>query len=149
MEPTVPDAHDKPPEQLTPEQLTCHAAIFDTQWPQPSTAVVSARGELDAANGNSFVDYALRKPEQTQWLIIDLTGLSFFGSAGFSALHTLNVQCAGNDIRWALVPSLAVDRLLRICDPDSTLPICVDVPTAMTAVHNDPPRLLELIPEPR
>jgi hypothetical protein len=29
------------------------------------------------------------------------------------------------------------------------LPICVDVATAMTAVHNDPPRLLELIPESR
>ncbi|AFM16068.1 anti-anti-sigma regulatory factor (antagonist of anti-sigma factor) [Mycolicibacterium chubuense NBB4] len=143
----MPYAPDKPPGELIPDQVTCRSARFETRWPQPSTAVVSAKGELDAANGNEFVNYALRDPATTQWLIIDLSGLSFFGSAGFSALHTLNVQCAGNDIRWALVPSLAVDRLLRICDPDSTLPICVDVSTAMTTVHNDPPRLLELVPQ--
>ncbi|WP_111510454.1 STAS domain-containing protein [Mycobacterium kyogaense] len=128
---------------------TCHSAQFETRRPQPSTAVVSAHGELDAANGNSFVKYALRDAKQTQWLVIDLSGLSFFATAGFSALHTLNVQCAGENIRWALIPSLAVDRLLRLCDPDSTLPICVDVATALTTVHSDPPRLLKLISQPR
>ena len=128
---------------------TCHSAQFQTRRPQPSTAVVSAYGELDAANGNSFVKYALRDAKQTQWLVIDLSGLSFFATAGFSALHTLNVQCAGENIRWALIPSLAVDRLLRLCDPDSTLPICVDVATALTTVHSDPPRLLKLISQPR
>ncbi|UXA19268.1 STAS domain-containing protein [Mycobacterium sp. SMC-4] len=133
--------------QAPHDQLTCHAAEFETQRPQPSTAVVSARGELDAANCNQFIDFALRDADQTQWLVVDLSGLSFFATAGFSALHTLNVRCAAEDIRWALVPSLAVDRLLRICDPDSALPICVDVATALTAVHNDPPQLLELIPE--
>jgi anti-anti-sigma factor len=147
MEPIVSDDTATKPPGSPPDTHTCHAARFETAYPQPATAVVSARGELDAANGNEFVRYALRNPAETQWLVIDLTGLSFFATAGFSALHTLNVQCAGNDIRWALVPSLAVDRLLRLCDPDSTLPICVDVATAMTAVHNDPPRLLELIPK--
>lgn len=127
----------------------CHSATFQTRRPQPSTMVVSAHGELDAANGNAFVKYALRDAKQTQWLVIDLSGLSFFATAGFSALHTLNVQCAGENIRWALVPSLAVDRLLRLCDPDSTLPISVDIANALTTVHSDPPRLLKLISQPR
>ncbi|BBX18025.1 anti-anti-sigma factor [Mycolicibacterium duvalii] len=135
--------------EISTDQLTCNAALFERQRPQPSTAVVSARGELDAANCDEFVDFTLRDGEHTHWLVVDLTGLSFFATAGFSALQRLNVRCAGEDIRWALVPSLAVDRLLRICDPDSTLPICIDVTTALTAVHGDPPRLLELIPEPR
>ena len=139
-------APTKPPN--LPDHLVCYSAQFETRWPQPATAVVSAHGELDAANGNHFVDYALRKADETQWLVIDLTGLSFFATAGFSALHTLNVRCAANDIRWALVPSLAVDRLLRLCDPDSTLPICVDIANAFTTVHADPPRLLKLVPEP-
>lgn len=134
---------------LRTDQLTCNAAQFDTQRPQPSTAVVSARGELDASNCNQFVDFALRGSDQTQWLVVDLTGLTFFATAGFSALHTLNVRCVGEDIRWALVPSLAVDRLLRLCDPDSTLPICVDVTTALTTVHSEPPQLLELVAESR
>ena len=72
-----------------------------------------------------------------------ITGLT----AGFTALHTLNVQCVGEEIRWALVPSAAVDRLLRICDPDSALPVCSDVDDALTTVHSDPPRLLQLVPE--
>lgn len=149
MEPTVPHASGESPPDLTPDNRVCHSAQFETRWPQPATAVVSARGELDAANGNQFVKYALRHPKHTQWLVIDLTGLTFFATAGFSALHTLNVQCAGEDIRWALVPSLAVDRLLRLCDPDSTLPICVDIANALTTVHSDPPRLLKLIPQTR
>ncbi len=144
----MPYAHDKAPDDSV-DHLVCHAAMFETRRPKPSTAVVSAYGELDAANGNQFVDYALRNADELEWLVIDLSGLSFFATAGFSALHTLNVQCAGENIRWALVPSLAVDRLLRICDPDSTLPICVDVANALTTVHNDPPRLLELVPESR
>ncbi|WP_370464508.1 STAS domain-containing protein [Mycolicibacterium sp. 018/SC-01/001] len=139
---------DRPPE-TTADTEVCHSAEFQIRRPQPSTAVVSAHGELDAANGNAFVNYALRDKKQTQWLVIDLSGLSFFATAGFSALHTLNVQCAGENIRWALVPSLAVDRLLRLCDPDSTLPICVDIATALTTVHSDPPRLLKLISQPR
>ncbi|MGE2736485.1 STAS domain-containing protein [Mycolicibacterium vaccae] len=131
----------------TDNKVTCHAAYFERQHPQPSTAVVSAHGELDAANCGAFVDFAMRTDEQTQWLVVDLTGLTFFATAGFSALHNLNVRCAGEDIRWTLVPSVAVDRLLRLCDPDSTLPICADTETALTAVHAEPTRLLELIPE--
>jgi anti-anti-sigma factor len=145
----MPQAPGEAPPELTSDDLMCHSAHFQTRWPQPATAVVSARGELDAANGNTFVEYALRNATQTQWLVIDLTGLTFFATAGFSALHALNVQCAGEDIRWALVPSLAVDRLLRLCDPDSTLPICIDIANALTTVHSDPPRLLKLIPQAR
>jgi len=80
-------------------------------------------------------------------MVIDLSGLTFFATAGFTALHTLNVQCVGAEIRWALVPSAAVDRLLRICDPDSALPVCADVEQALTTVRRDPPRLLELVSE--
>ncbi|VEG52248.1 anti-sigma-factor antagonist [Mycolicibacterium aurum] len=132
-----------------PDSFICHTARFDTSWPQPATAVVAGHGELDAANGNAFVTYALRHADQTQWLIVDLSHLSFFSTAGFSALHTLNVQCVGEDIRWVLIPSKAVNRVLRICDPDSALPISADVAEALTAVHTEPPRLLELVSEPR
>ena len=136
------------PETKSPqESLDCHTALFEISWPQPSTAIVAVQGELDAANGAQFVDFALRNAENTDRMVIDLSGLTFFATAGFTALHTLNVQCVGEEIRWALVPSPAVDRLLRICDPDSALPICSDVDGALTAVHNDPPRLLQLVPE--
>ncbi len=69
-----------------------------------------------------FVDYALRHADHINRLVLDLSGVEFFGTAGFSAMHTLNVRCAGESIEWASVPSAAVIRLLRVCDPDSTLP---------------------------
>lgn len=132
-----------------PDSLTCHTARFDTTYPETATAVVAGHGELDAANGIEFVDYALRNSDRTQCLIVDFSGLTFFSTAGFSALHTLNVRCVGDDIRWALIPSKAVNRVLRICDPDSALPTCANVTDALIAVHTAPPRLLELVAESR
>jgi anti-anti-sigma factor len=137
----------------TPESLIeptdCHTAHFATRWLQPSLAVITTHGELDAANAQPFVDYALRHAAHIDRLVLDLTGVDFFGTAGFSALHTLNVRCAAEKIEWALAPSAAVTRLLRICDPDSALPICTGVDTALSAVQGEPRRLLQLIAKPR
>jgi anti-anti-sigma factor len=137
----------------SPESLIhptdCHTAHFSTRWLQPSTAVITAHGELDAANAQAFVDYALRHAARTDRLVLDLSGVDFFGTAGFSALHTLNVRCAAEKIEWALAPSAAVTRLLRICDPDSALPICTSVETALSAVQGEPRRLLQLVSKPR
>lgn len=129
-----------------PDRIVCHTARFATSWPKAATAIVAGHGELDAANGIKFVDYALRHSATTQWLVIDFSGLTFFSTAGFSALHTLNVQCVGHDIRWALVPGEAVKRILRICDPDSALPISLDVPAALTDVEQEPRQSFQLIP---
>ncbi len=125
------------------------AASFATRWLQPSVAVITAAGELDASNAQALVDYALRDADRTQRLALDLTGVGFFGTAGFSALHTLNVRCAGADIQWVLVPSVAVTRLLRICDPDSTLPLATTMSAALTRLQADQRRLLQLVTEPR
>ena len=110
-------------------------------------AVITAHGELDAANAQEFVDYSLRHSAHTDRLVLDLTGIEFFGTAGFSALHTLNVRCAAEKIEWAMAPSAAVTRLLRICDPDSALPMCETVETALAAVQGEPRRLLQLVSE--
>jgi anti-anti-sigma factor len=131
------------------EPTDCHTAHFATRRLQPGTAVVTAHGELDAANAQAFVDYALRHAAATDRLVLDLTGVEFFGTAGFSALHTVNVRCAAEKIEWALAPSAAVTRLLRICDPDSALPICDSVDAALAAVQGEPRRLLQLVSKPR
>ena len=127
----------------------CTTASFATRWPQSSVAVIIAHGELDASNAQEFVDYALRDMERTQRLALDLSGVDFFATAGFSALHTLNVRCAGAGVEWVLVPSNAVSRLLRICDPDSTLPMAATMPAALSRLRADQRRLLQLVSEPR
>ncbi|PQE00486.1 STAS domain-containing protein [Mycolicibacterium parafortuitum] len=143
----MPHVPEHPP--APPERFVCRTALFGTDWPQPDTTVVAGRGELDAANGHLFVDYALRHADRTRWLVVDFSGLSFFSTAGFSALHTLNVRCAGDDIRWALVPGRAVTRVLRLCDPDAALPVSPDVPSALVAVHDAPRQSFQLVTEPR
>jgi anti-anti-sigma factor len=125
-----------------------NSASFATRWVQPSLAVITANGELDASNAQELVDYALRDADRTQRLALDLTGVEFFGTAGFSALHTLNVRCAGAGVEWVLVPSTAVRRLLRICDPDSTLPFAATMSAALSKLQADQRRLLQLVTEP-
>ena len=145
---TASHHHSAKPESLI-EPTDCHTGHFATRWLEPSMAVVTAHGELDAANAQQFVDYALRHAAHTDRLVLDLTGVDFFGTAGFSALHTVNVRCAAEKIEWALAPSPAVSRLLRICDPDSALPICESVDAALAAVQGEPRRLLQLVPKSR
>lgn len=145
---TASDARPASPESLI-DRTDCHGAHFATRRLQPSIAVITAHGELDAANAPEFVDYALRHAPDAERLVLDLSGLDFFGTAGFSALHSVNVRCAGEKIDWAVVPSSAVTRLLRICDPDSALPICPSVDAALSAVKGEPPRLLQLVAKSR
>lgn len=130
------------------DRTESHTATFATRWLQPAVAVITAHGDLDASNAQEFVDYALRDAERTQRLALDLTGVDFFGTAGFSALHTLNVRCAGAGVEWVLVPSRAVTRLMRICDPDSALPIAATMPTALARLQAEQRRLLQLVTKP-
>jgi anti-anti-sigma factor len=145
---TITHAQPASPESFK-ERTACHTAHFATRWLQPSMAVITAHGELDAANAQEFVDYALRHAPHIDRLVLDLTGVEFFGTSGFSALHTVNVRCAGEKIQWALVPGRAVTRLLRICDPDSALPISRSVDVALSVVQGEPRRLLQLVPQAR
>jgi anti-anti-sigma factor len=131
------------------DRTECHTAYFATRWRDPSVAVITAHGDLDASNAHEFVDYSSRHAEHAQHLVLDLSGVDFFGTAGFSALHTINVRCAGADVDWALVPSSGVSRLLRICDPDSALPIASTVPAALSLVQGEPRRLLQLVSQAR
>jgi len=136
------------PHPATPDAVTiCHSAHFATRWLHPSILIVSAHGELDAANAQGFVEYALLHTDAVKRLLIDLTGLEFFGTAGFSALHTLNVRCPEIGADWAMMPSQPVTRLLDICDPDATLPVAPTIETALAVIHGDPrPPLLQLVP---
>lgn len=129
------------------DNVICHAARFATQWVEPSLVVVSASGELDAANAPQLVDYALRHATRTVRVVLDLTEVGFFGIAGFTAAHALNAHCAEANIGWAMVPSPAVIRLLRVCDSDAALPVCADLPAALARLNGGPTALLKLVPE--
>jgi anti-anti-sigma factor len=124
-----------------------HSARFTAEW-GASFVVIRANGELDASNADQLADYVQRCAAHSESVIVDLSGLEFFGTAGFSALHTIDVRCAGVGVRWAVVPGKAVSRLLRICDPDSALPLAESVPD-IADENERPRRLFQLVPQPR
>ncbi|HWF28559.1 MAG TPA: STAS domain-containing protein [Mycobacterium sp.] len=97
-------------------------AQFGARW-EPSGTVITVDGELDAANADQLAAYVQRSVSRARRLILDLRGLEFIGTAGFSALHRINVVCSAAQVPWAMVTSAAVSRLLRVCDPDGTLPV--------------------------
>jgi anti-anti-sigma factor len=106
-----------------PLLLTAHpAARFNTRWTMSSVATVSAYGDIDATNASTLTEYSPLSAVRCRGLILDLSGLKFFGTEGFSALHRVSVRCARAEIGWVLVSGAAVSRLLRICDPHGSLP---------------------------
>ena len=96
-----------------------------------SVAIVSAYGDIDGTNASTLTDYALVNAVRCRGLILDLSGLEFFGTDGFSALHRVSVRCARAEIGWMVVPGAAVSRLLRICDPHGSLPAVDTVGAAL------------------
>jgi anti-anti-sigma factor len=96
-----------------------------------SVAVVSAHGDIDASNAGTLAEYTLGHVTGCRGLILDLRGLDFFGAKGFSALHKVSDGCARAGIGWALVPGAAVSRVLRICDPQGTLPAASTLDAAL------------------
>ena len=122
--------------------------------PGSSATVITAHGEVDAANANQITVFVERAVRDSNHVIVDLRGLTFFGTAGFSALHRINVVCSAAGTPWVLVAGRAADRVLRICDPDRTLPTTDSLPEFAS---EDPffkggvePRpLLQLVPQPR
>ncbi len=123
-------------------------ATFATRRLPPSTAVISTHGDVDAANASEFAEYALRQITEAGRIVIDLTGVDFFGTAGLSALQSIGVRCSADDREWVVVPSKAVNRLLRICDPDSELRTCYSVAAALSTLNGKTP-LLQLVTKSR
>src|ERR1700761_4044404 len=109
-----------------PPEWQNHSARFTAEW-DSSRVVITVHGELDASNASQLADYVEEGMAHCTPLMLDLSSLEFFGTAGFSALHLINVQCAGANLRWAVVPNRPVSRLLRICDPARTLPLAKSI----------------------
>jgi anti-anti-sigma factor len=105
-----------------------------------AVAVISAHGDIDASNADTLTEYTLGHLMRCRGLVLDLRGLDFFGTEGFSALHRVSVCCAHAGIGWAVVPSEAVSRVLRIGDPQGLLPAASTVATAMATIQDQPRR---------
>lgn len=116
-------------------------AQFFAQWLWPATSVISVHGELDASNSTELTECGIRHSRPSGQLVLDMSEVEFFGAGCFACLHTLNVRCAGENIDWVLIPSIAVSRVLGICDPAGALPTSTGLPAALSSLRNQPRQL--------
>jgi anti-anti-sigma factor len=134
------------PRSRFPSQLRVrHTARFAGRLLRSSVAVISADGDIDASNADALTEYTLGHVIGYRGLVLDLSGLDFFGAEGFSALHRISVNCARVGTGWAIVPGAAASRVLRICDPQGSLPFAGTVEAALGTLAdqlNRPPRLV-------
>ena len=117
-----------------------HTARWACRRLKSSVIVISAHGEIDAANAATLSEYPLRYLTRYRGLILDLRGVEHFGTEGFSALMTVSRGCRRNTTGWVVLPSAAVSRLLRICDPRGNLPTACTVGAAMATFADLPVR---------
>jgi anti-anti-sigma factor len=100
-----------------------HRGVFSAHRDAPSTVTVVVEGEIDASNSRELAGYVQRHIAGSTHVILDFRLVDFLGTAGFAALHNINVICCGSDATWVLQAGRQVRRLLAICDPDGALPL--------------------------
>jgi anti-anti-sigma factor len=98
---------------------------------QPEITIVEVRGAVDAYNAERLSDHIDDLATRDRPLIIDLYCVDFFGSDGFRALVKIAETCQREGVRWALVTSRAVDRLLRTDDGNHAFPTAPSLEEAM------------------
>lgn len=114
----------------------------------PSTAVVLVSGEIDASIETSLLEGIVATIGRHRQLVLDLSHLHFFGTAGYSALHRLNSHCARAGVDWVLISGPEVQRLMRLCDPDGIFPTASNIVSAVASLARGPHRtpLLRSVP---
>lgn len=99
-----------------------------------TTILVAAFGEIDAATAADLSERIEHHLTGYRQLVLDLSRLEFFGTAGYSVLHRVHSRCMRAGLDWILVPGVEVERLLRVCDPDGMLPTAPNIVSAVAAL---------------
>ncbi|MGV0625437.1 STAS domain-containing protein [Mycolicibacter minnesotensis] len=126
-----------PPQTTSPphsDSWTSRTARSETRWGRCG-AVISVSGELDAANSSELAAHVRRSAGHCEWFVLDLSELTFIGTAGFTSLKVIADHAERESIRCRIVAGIAVGRLLRICDPASTLPTAPALADALAGIQ--------------
>ncbi|MBB3748735.1 anti-anti-sigma factor [Mycolicibacterium sp. BK634] len=123
--------------------------LFRARELSATTVLIAAVGEVDAANSGELLSYVEKLLPSYDQLVLDLSRLSFFGTDGYSALHTIAARCSRLGIDWVLVPGPEVTRVLRVCDPDEQFKTESNIVSATAALARGPHTHLQLAPAPK
>jgi hypothetical protein len=87
-----------------------------------------------------LVDFVRRANAANCGLVLDLRGVTFFGSAGLSALRKIQ-QARNPSAHLTVLPSRVVTRILRLDSPAPPVSIADDIDTAIASVMGERPDL--------
>lgn len=115
----------------TQQNSSYQSARFTTRTHESSAVIVTVDGEVDFTNVDELIGAATDVGDDGSRVVLDLSAVEFFGSAGYSALHALHERYTGRAVTWAVVPSRNVDRVVRICDTASVVPLRPTITAAL------------------
>lgn len=122
----------------------CERELIRSRELSATTILITVSGEIDAATGPEVFAAVEARLRGYRQLVLDLSQVEFFGTAGYSELHRVHSHCARSTVGWVLVAGAEVQRLLRLCDPEGIFPIAANIVSAVAALVRGPhhaPRL--------
>ncbi|WP_445169351.1 STAS domain-containing protein [Mycolicibacterium sp. Dal123E01] len=84
---------------------------------------ITAVGNVDMSTAHHFSAHVFQSAGNCRRLSLDMTQVTFFDCAGFSALCYIDERCRQDDIKWVIHPAHYVSRVVSICDPAKGLPL--------------------------
>ncbi|TDO18262.1 anti-anti-sigma factor [Mycobacterium sp. BK086] len=102
---------------------TTVALHLSTEWHNATDVWITAIGHVDMSTADDFSDYVFRRAGNCQHLTLDMTKVTFFDCAGFSALYLIAERCHTAHVTWAVHPAHCVSRVVTMCDPLKELPL--------------------------
>lgn len=91
--------------------MDCTGALIRAHCRHLAT-VVTIRGEIDAVNVDQVSEYVRRFVLCDTPLVLDLSELSHFSSAGIGLFCVLDEECRAAGVEWTIVGNPIVDALL-------------------------------------
>jgi anti-anti-sigma factor len=110
--------------------IECGGADIRAQLRHLAT-VLTISGDIDARNIDDISAYVARLVPVGNALLLDLSEVRFSAAQSISVLVAVGDACGNAALPWALVPSHAVDRVLRISEHDDILPVVSSVSDGM------------------
>jgi anti-sigma B factor antagonist len=100
-----------------------------------AVTVAHVTGEIDLATAEAFRNGVTERVESGEVFVLNLDGVTFMGSLGFSVLVETHRETERRNMRWAIVAgSGPIQRPLQVTGLEQVLPIYPTVPEALAAL---------------
>ncbi|BBY57126.1 STAS domain-containing protein [Mycolicibacterium sarraceniae] len=94
-----------------------------TEWVSTTNVRITVAGPVDMSTAHQLSDYVFRRAGNCKLLVLDMTRVTFFDCAGFSALANIDDRCRQANVTWMIDAVPCVARVVNICDPFNELPL--------------------------